>query len=165
MSAAAHGLGGQVRDPISVRMMFDVGTNEAYEAFIDEFVEAVQALFPECCIQWDFASAKCNSDPGALPKLHCQQRGNSVAGQRWSDPSNNEEYKHGCLPCQDCPADPELVKSLTTPDVTYGSLNENNPISRPFCPGPEPTKVPRQLLGYSKLLPRHGKPRTLKYAT
>jgi malate dehydrogenase (oxaloacetate-decarboxylating)(NADP+) len=30
---------------------------EAYHAFIDEFVEAVQALYPKCCIQWeDFAN-------------------------------------------------------------------------------------------------------------
>jgi malate dehydrogenase (oxaloacetate-decarboxylating)(NADP+) len=28
-----------------------------YEAFVDEFVEAVQALYPKCCIQWeDFAN-------------------------------------------------------------------------------------------------------------
>ena len=30
---------------------------QEYHAFIDEFVEAVQALFPKCCIQWeDFAN-------------------------------------------------------------------------------------------------------------
>jgi malate dehydrogenase (oxaloacetate-decarboxylating)(NADP+) len=58
-------------------VMLDVGTNnpslldeplylglrenrvrgEAYAAFVDEFVEAVQARFPKCCIQWeDFAN-------------------------------------------------------------------------------------------------------------
>ncbi|HWE99207.1 MAG TPA: NAD-dependent malic enzyme [Caulobacteraceae bacterium] len=59
-------------------VMLDVGTNnpallddplylglrqprvrgEAYQAFLDEFVDAVQALYPRACIQWeDFASA------------------------------------------------------------------------------------------------------------
>ena len=32
------------------------------------------------------------------------------------------------------PADPELVKSLTTPDVTYVSLNENNPDLKAILP-------------------------------
>ena len=38
------------------------------------------------------------------------------------------------------PADPELVKSLTTPDVTYVSPNENNPTILPWTgtnKGPE----------------------------
>src|SRR6516165_6418168 len=60
------------------------------------------------------------------------------------------------------PADPELVKSLTTPDVTYVSPNENNPTILPWT---GTNKGPETMLGYSKLLPRHGKPKTLKYAT
>ena len=62
---------------LTLPVMLDVGTNNAtllddplylglrqqrvrgadYEAFIDEFVNAVQALYPKCCIQWeDFAN-------------------------------------------------------------------------------------------------------------
>ena len=65
-------------------VVLDVGTNNAallddslylglrqnrvrgaeYMAFVDEFVEAVQALYPKCCIQWeDFAN------PNAVPIL------------------------------------------------------------------------------------------------
>ena len=62
---------------LTLPVLLDVGTNNAtllddplylglrqqrvrgadYEAFIDEFVSAVQALYPKCCIQWeDFAN-------------------------------------------------------------------------------------------------------------
>ncbi|MBV9489571.1 MAG: oxaloacetate-decarboxylating malate dehydrogenase, partial [Verrucomicrobia bacterium] len=62
---------------LTLPVLLDVGTNNAtllddplylglrqqrvrgadYEAFVDEFVNAVQALYPRCCIQWeDFAN-------------------------------------------------------------------------------------------------------------
>ena len=47
----------QVDDPLYLGLRQPRVRGEAYFAFVDEFVEAVQALHPKCCIQWeDFAS-------------------------------------------------------------------------------------------------------------
>jgi len=43
------------------------------------------------------------------------------------------------------PADPELVKSLTTPDVTYVSLNENNPDLKAILPWTGTNKSPETI--------------------
>jgi len=43
------------------------------------------------------------------------------------------------------PADPELVKSLTTPDVTYVSLNENNPDLKAILPWAGTNKGPETI--------------------
>jgi len=45
------------------------------------------------------------------------------------------------------PADPELVKSLTTPDVTYVSLNENNPDLKAILPWTGTNKGPETIAG------------------
>jgi malate dehydrogenase (oxaloacetate-decarboxylating)(NADP+) len=68
-------------------VMLDVGTNNAdlredalylglrqdrvrrdeYHAFVNEFIEAVQTLFPKCCVQWeDFANFKLRAQDGGL---------------------------------------------------------------------------------------------------
>jgi malate dehydrogenase (oxaloacetate-decarboxylating)(NADP+) len=44
-------------DPLYLGLRQNRVRGEDYNAFIDEFVEAVQALYPKCCIQWeDFAN-------------------------------------------------------------------------------------------------------------
>ena len=44
-------------DPLYIGLRQNRVRGEAYLAFVDEFVEAVQALYPKCCIQWeDFAN-------------------------------------------------------------------------------------------------------------
>jgi malate dehydrogenase (oxaloacetate-decarboxylating)(NADP+) len=44
-------------DPLYLGLRQNRVRGEDYTAFIDEFVEAVQALYPKCCIQWeDFAN-------------------------------------------------------------------------------------------------------------
>jgi malate dehydrogenase (oxaloacetate-decarboxylating)(NADP+) len=44
-------------DPLYLGLRQARVRGEAYDAFVDEFVEAVQALYPKCCIQWeDFAN-------------------------------------------------------------------------------------------------------------
>ena len=44
-------------DPLYLGLHQNRVRGEDYNAFIDEFVEAVQALYPKCCIQWeDFAN-------------------------------------------------------------------------------------------------------------
>jgi malate dehydrogenase (oxaloacetate-decarboxylating)(NADP+) len=56
-------------DPLYLGLRQNRVRGEEYAAFVDEFVEAVQDLFPKCCIQWeDFANIN------AVPIL-----------QRWGD--------------------------------------------------------------------------------
>ncbi|KAK47281.1 malate dehydrogenase [Caballeronia jiangsuensis] len=44
-------------DPLYLGLRHERVRGEDYTAFVDEFVEAVQALYPKCCIQWeDFAN-------------------------------------------------------------------------------------------------------------
>ncbi len=44
-------------DPLYLGLRQNRVRGEEYTAFIDEFVEAVQALYPKCCLQWeDFAN-------------------------------------------------------------------------------------------------------------
>src|SRR6201999_3995469 len=44
-------------DPLYLGLRQNRVRGEKYHAFIAEFVEAVQALYPKCCIQWeDFAN-------------------------------------------------------------------------------------------------------------
>jgi len=50
------------------------------------------------------------------------------------------------------PADPELVKSLTTPDVTYVSLNENNPDLKAILPWAGTNKGPETIAGLFKAI-------------
>ncbi|WP_281365467.1 NAD-dependent malic enzyme [Rhizobium indigoferae] len=46
-----------LEDPLYLGLRQERVRGEAYTAFIDEFVDAVQALYPKCCIQWeDFAN-------------------------------------------------------------------------------------------------------------
>jgi malate dehydrogenase (oxaloacetate-decarboxylating)(NADP+) len=46
-----------LEDPLYLGLRRNRVRGEAYAAFIDEFVAAVQARFPKCCIQWeDFAN-------------------------------------------------------------------------------------------------------------
>jgi malate dehydrogenase (oxaloacetate-decarboxylating)(NADP+) len=44
-------------DPLYLGLRHERVRGDDYTAFVDEFVEAVQALYPKCCIQWeDFAN-------------------------------------------------------------------------------------------------------------
>lgn len=44
-------------DPLYLGLRQNRVRGSEYDAFIDEFVQAVQALFPKCCLQWeDFAN-------------------------------------------------------------------------------------------------------------
>jgi len=46
-----------LEDPLYLGLRQARTRGEAYTAFVDEFVDAVQALYPKCCIQWeDFAN-------------------------------------------------------------------------------------------------------------
>jgi len=46
-----------IEDPLYLGLRQPRERGEAYNAFVDEFVDAVQALHPKCCIQWeDFAN-------------------------------------------------------------------------------------------------------------
>jgi malate dehydrogenase (oxaloacetate-decarboxylating)(NADP+) len=46
-----------IDDPLYLGLGQTRTRGEAYHAFVDEFVDAVQALYPRCCIQWeDFAN-------------------------------------------------------------------------------------------------------------
>jgi malate dehydrogenase (oxaloacetate-decarboxylating)(NADP+) len=47
----------QLDDPLYVGLRQNRVRGDEYDAFVNEFVEAVQALYPKCCIQWeDFAN-------------------------------------------------------------------------------------------------------------
>ncbi|MBV8492570.1 MAG: NAD-dependent malic enzyme [Alphaproteobacteria bacterium] len=51
-------------DPLYLGLRQNRVRGAGYTAFVDEFVDAVQALYPKCCIQWeDFAN------PNAVPIL------------------------------------------------------------------------------------------------
>ncbi|APR38291.1 NAD-dependent malic enzyme [Paraburkholderia sp. SOS3] len=46
-----------LEDPLYLGLRHERVRGDAYYAFVNEFVEAVEALFPKCCIQWeDFAN-------------------------------------------------------------------------------------------------------------
>jgi len=46
-----------MEDPLYLGLRQERVRGEAYRAFVSEFVDAVQALYPKCCIQWeDFAN-------------------------------------------------------------------------------------------------------------
>jgi malate dehydrogenase (oxaloacetate-decarboxylating)(NADP+) len=46
-----------LKDPLYLGLRQNRVRGAEYDAFIDEFVQAVQALFPKCCLQWeDFAN-------------------------------------------------------------------------------------------------------------
>jgi malate dehydrogenase (oxaloacetate-decarboxylating)(NADP+) len=46
-----------IEDPLYLGLRQERVRGEDYDAFIDEFVQAVQARYPKCCIQWeDFAN-------------------------------------------------------------------------------------------------------------
>jgi malate dehydrogenase (oxaloacetate-decarboxylating)(NADP+) len=46
-----------LEDPLYLGLRQNRVRGAEYDAFIDEFVQAVQALFPKCCLQWeDFAN-------------------------------------------------------------------------------------------------------------
>ncbi len=46
-----------VDDPLYIGLRQPRARGESYQAFIQEFVDAVQTLYPKCCIQWeDFAN-------------------------------------------------------------------------------------------------------------
>lgn len=48
---------GLIDDPLYLGLRQARPRGEAYDAFVDEFVDAVQVLYPRCCIQWeDFAN-------------------------------------------------------------------------------------------------------------
>ncbi len=46
-----------LEDPLYLGLKQSRTRGEAYDAFVDEFVQAVEELYPKCCIQWeDFAN-------------------------------------------------------------------------------------------------------------
>ena len=64
-----------LEDPLYLGLRRSRVRGEPYYAFIDEFVEAVQELFPKSCIQWeDFANTNAVPNPGEVSRqnLHLQ---------------------------------------------------------------------------------------------
>ena len=66
-----------LEDPLYLGLRQNRVRGEEYDAFIDEFVQAVQALYPKCCMQWeDFANFNAVPILRALSRqdLHLQRR-------------------------------------------------------------------------------------------
>src|ERR1700751_335851 len=64
-----------LEDPLYLGLRRSRVRGEPYYALIDEFVEAVQELFPKSCIQWeDFANINAVPNPGEVSRqnLHLQ---------------------------------------------------------------------------------------------
>ena len=66
-----------LEDPLYLGLRQSRVRGEEYMAFVDEFVTAVQALYPKCCIQWeDFANINAVPILDSLSRqdLHLQRR-------------------------------------------------------------------------------------------
>jgi malate dehydrogenase (oxaloacetate-decarboxylating)(NADP+) len=61
-----------LEDPLYLGLRQNRVRGAEYEAFIDEFVQAVQDLFPKCCLQWeDFANIDAVPIPGRYHDAIC----------------------------------------------------------------------------------------------